>query len=196
MQLECRFLQGETTLTGNKVAGYAVVYNSPSEVLVENGRRFIEIIKPGALTRALADAKDIRALVNHDRQKLLGRTSSGTLKLREDTRGLAFELELPDTTDARDLKAQMERGDITGASFRFAVPKGGDSWSRDTTGTARELRHVNQISRLEEISIVDTPAYPEASAALRSLEAWEQDQQKQANALAALSRRVRLAEID
>lgn len=93
------------------------------------------------------------ALRDHDPTRILGRTKSGTLRLGSDSKGLPFEIDLPDTTEGRDTLALAERGDLGGCSFAFDVPTGGDVW----TGDRRELRAVT----LHEISIVSHwPAYP------------------------------------
>jgi HK97 family phage prohead protease len=92
----------------------------------------------------------VLALVDHDPGRLLARTKSGTLRLSEDSRGLAFSLDLPDTGPARDVLALAERGDLGGASFGFRAVD--EKW----TGDRRELRAVE----LQEISIVSAwPAY-------------------------------------
>ena len=62
----------------------------------------------------------MRALFNHERGALLGRTCSGTLRLSEDGTGLRYEIDLPDTTVGRDVAALLERGDLTG--FLVRVP--------------------------------------------------------------------------
>jgi HK97 family phage prohead protease len=92
------------------------------------------------------------------------------LKLSEDSKGLHFELALPDTSYARDLGILVERGDIAGCSFGFQVPTGGDAWElRDGTLT-RDLINVN----LHEITITGNPAYLDTTVAKRSMEAWHQ----------------------
>ncbi len=77
---------------------------------------------------------------------ILGRTVAGTLALSEDGKGLAFDVELPATSAARDLLVSVERGDVAGASFAFTVPKGGDRWTFAKDGPAkRELLDVNLL---------------------------------------------------
>ena len=83
---------------------------------------FSETIKRGAFTRTLADNRDILALADHDPSRVLGRTRSGTLELREDDTGLAFALQMPDTQAGRDLVALAERGDLGGAALGFPLP--------------------------------------------------------------------------
>jgi HK97 family phage prohead protease len=119
-----------------------------------------ERIAPGAFRAALAG--DVLAMLDHDPGKVLGRTRSGTLKLSEDSKGLAFSLDLPDTQAGRDVQALAERGDLGGMSFGFRVPAGGESWQ----GNTRTLRAID----LREISVVQAwPAYPDTELALRAL---------------------------
>lgn len=146
-----------------KLTGYAAVFNSPSEDL----GGFTEIIRPGAFVRSLqSNRTDPLALVSHLPHLVLGRRSAGTLKLEEDSHGLAFSIDMPDTTTARDLMVSVERGDIKGASFAFTVMPDGDEWNVEGDQVMRELRAVE----LHEITITPTPAYPDTSVARRALE--------------------------
>jgi len=91
---------------------------------------FVEIIKPGAFTKTL-DESDVRALLNHNSDQVLGRMSAGTLKLWEDDRGLRAEIHPPDTSAGRDAVALIKRGDLTGMSFGFRAvrdEKSPDGW--------------------------------------------------------------------
>lgn len=129
-----------------KLAGYAAVFGQETRI-----GDFIEVIRPGAFAASLK-GRDILALVDHDPSRLLARTKSGTLRLEEDSKGLRFELDLPDTTEGRDILALAERGDIGGMSFGFTVARSGERWD----GKKRELRTVT----LHEISVVHAwPAY-------------------------------------
>src|SRR5690242_9897007 len=101
----------ELRTSGRKLEGYAVKFGVEARVA-----GFVETIKSGAFARSLASNRDVRALVDHDMSKLLGRTASGTLRLREDATGLAFELDVPDTTLGRDILALAERRDLSGMS--------------------------------------------------------------------------------
>lgn len=146
-----------------RLVGHAAIFNSPSEDL----GGFIEVVKPGAFDRSLrSNVLDPLALVHHMPDVVLGRRSAGTLRLYEDARGLAFEIDMPNTTAARDLLISVERGDIKGASFAFVVPPGGDKWDMRGDTVLRELHDVS----LHEISITATPAYPDTTVAKRSLE--------------------------
>lgn len=146
---------------GSKLGGYAAVYNAPSLPLtirgLNGGKPFTERVAPGAFDASLG--KNVQLLVSHDRRELLANTKSGLLQLRSDERGLAFEVELPDTTRARDVRALVEAGVLTEMSFGFYVRS--DAWN----GTERTLAEVD----LREISIVENGAYPQTSAEARNL---------------------------
>lgn len=143
--------------------GIAAMFNSTSEDL----GGFREQIAPGAFKSALGNS-DVRALFNHDPNKILGRSTSGTLRLSESESGLEFEVDPPDTTYARDLMESMKRGDITQCSFGFTVDSGGDTWKRDESGAWMRTIHV--VSRLYDVSPVTYPAYPDTACAMRSLQ--------------------------
>ena len=148
--------------TAPRLVGHAAAWDAPSDDL----GGFTEIIRRGAFTRSLqSNSLDPLALVHHMPHLVLGRRSSGTLKLQEDDKGLAFDLALPDTQTARELAVSVERGDIRGASFAFSVPANGDKWSLAGERAVRELLDVD----LHEISITATPAYPDTSVAARAL---------------------------
>ena len=78
----------ELTAKERKLVGYAVRWNSLSEIIWDE---FREQFAPGRLKTA-ASGSDVRALYEHNYTQLLGRTKSGTLVLSEDDTGLRFEL--------------------------------------------------------------------------------------------------------
>lgn len=148
-----------------RVRGYAAVFNQLSEDL----GGFREQIVAGAFSERLAD--DVRALINHDSNLVLGRTGPKTLSMSEDTHGLAVDIVLPDTQFARDLAVSMERGDVSQMSFAFTVAADGQAWQRD--GTGPWIRTIKRVARMYDVSVVTYPAYPQTDAALRSLEEWQ-----------------------
>ena len=146
----------ELRVAGRRLVGHAAVFDQAADI---GGTR--EIIRRGAFAKALASGADVLALVDHSPQPLLARTRSRTLRLAEDARGLAFEVDLPQTTLGSDILALAERGDLGGASFGFMIPKGGERWQ----GRTRELVEID----LREISVVHAwPAYPTTDVAARS----------------------------
>lgn len=165
----------ERRATGDTVTvvGYAAVFNSTTDF-----GYFREVIAPGAFTETLKTA-DVRAYFDHDRGRVLGRKSAGTLRLHEDSRGLAVEIDLPDTTDGRDVRTLIERGDVSGMSFGFIVRK--QQWDETV---APPLRMIQQVDLLE-VSIVSEPAYADTSIALRSLDHVRTKRQEMPSSLAA-----------
>jgi uncharacterized protein len=143
-----------------KIVGYAAVFNSLSEDL----GGFREKIAPGAFKRSLENGADVRALLNHDSNYVLGRNKSGTLFLSEDERGLKIEITPPDTQWARDLMVSMERGDIDQMSFGFYTIS--DDWETKDGENIRTLKEVE----LFDVSVVTYPAYTATSANVRSAE--------------------------
>lgn len=147
----------EVRSNGRRLEGYAATFGSEARI-----GAFVETIAPGAFRDALAG--DVLALLDHNPGTVLGRTRSGTLRLSEDSRGLAFSLDVPDTQAGRDVLALAERNDLGGMSFGFVVPKGGEDWA----GERRTLRRV----ALKEVSVVSAwPAYPDTELALRAARA-------------------------
>jgi Escherichia/Staphylococcus phage prohead protease len=142
----------------DRLVGHAIVTNSRSTDL----GGFIEIIRPSAITRALAANTDIRALANHNTDHVLGRTRAGTLQLQATPKGLEATIHTPDTTMGRDTATSVARGDVSGMSFAFRVPEGGDVWHRDGDTIVREVVDM----RIKEVSIVAFPAYPDTSIAV------------------------------
>ena len=161
---------------GMHLTGYAARFNEPSEPLP-----FTERIKPGAFRRSLRSRNDIKLLWNHDSSTVLGSTRAGTLTLTEDEQGLRVNAVLPDTQAGRDAKILIQRGDVTGFSFGFTVPKGGDSWNED--GTERTL---NSVRLLEVSTGVAFPAYPttNGTAQVRGIDRIAKRAEVDADALA------------
>ena len=141
--------------------GYAAIWDEETDLGWST-----ESIAQGAFTESLAD-DDQRALVDHNTGMVIGRTSADTLTLSEDTKGLKCSITLPDTSYARDLRACVERGDITGMSVGFIIQaeerivnedddmRGGDHWKV-------------KKARLLEVSAVAFPAYEGTELSARS----------------------------
>ncbi|MDX2390181.1 HK97 family phage prohead protease [Streptomyces sp. DK15] len=146
--------------------GYAYRFNELSHDL----GGFRERIVPGAGAPSLRK-NDVYATFNHDTRSLLGRVSSGTLRVGEDRDGGWYEIDLPDTTVGRDVAELLKRGDLSGSSFTFRVNDGGqrraDEDDEETGLPVREITGMDVV----EVGPVVNPAYPTTDAALRSLEA-------------------------
>lgn len=151
---------------GDKLAGYAIVYNSDSYDL----GGFIERVAPTALTRSLDAAASgdlsIQAFWSHDSSQPLGSTRGGKLALASDDNGLSFQL---DTTRFNPMQLDAARDGDLQMSFGFIVRA--DSWVEREDGVfIRTLVDVD----LFEVSPVVSPAYGETTAALRSLASWKE----------------------
>lgn len=144
-----------------KITGYVVKFNEWSE----NLGGFREKVAPGAFKKSLRGG-DIRSLFNHDPNYVLGRTKNGTLKLREDDTGLKYEATPPDTQQARDVMALIERGDVDGMSFMFRVVS--DTWDKLDDSKNPAERTLNEVELVETGPVV-FPAYPQSEASVRAL---------------------------
>lgn len=147
-----------------KLTGYALKFGQRYDM-----GWFTEEIAPGALNGA--DMSDVRALLNHNPNFVLGRTTAGTLRLAVDDIGLRYEIDLPDTQAARDLAISVERGDITQSSWGFMLRVGDneqpDEWTRHN---GKDHRTINAVSRVFDVSPVTFPANPGTEVAKRSFE--------------------------
>lgn len=181
MTMERRALAEAPELRGDKdsrtIKGYAAIFNDDADI----GGCFREIIAPGAFKNTLD--KDVRALIDHDSGRVIGRTKSGTLRLAEDEHGLSVEIDLPDTSDGRDLAVSLERGDISGMSFGFRVLH--DEWDETEEVSTRTIHEVE----LFEVSAVAFPAYEGTELALRSRDA-AREEEKQHNREGWLKRKA------
>ena len=146
------------------LTGYAIVFNS----LSQNLGGFVERVLPGAADKSIADGVRVLARYNHDDNFLLGATDSGTVRLSADGTGVFYEVALPNTTAGRDVAELARRGDLRNSSFAFYVPPGGESWS--FTEQDFPLRSLSAI-QLVDVAPVNTPAYLDTTAAVRSLAA-------------------------
>lgn len=185
LPLEVRAASADGASTAS---GYAALFNSETSI----GGYWVEAIAPGAFKQSLEE-RDVIAVHSHDTGRVVGRVGAGTLTLSEDATGLAFENLLPDTTDGRDLRVQIDRGDIAGMSFAFSATK--EQWDETVEPPKRTILEA----RLYEITYTATPAYPDTSVGLRSLEGAraEKREHNKAGAIArCAARRARLRKLE
>lgn len=159
VELEVRASTENNTMT---LRGLAIPYNKMSEDL-----GFREIISSGACQRALSKNPDLLALYEHDYSNLLGRTSNDTLRTIETERGLEVEIDLPETSLGKDLKVLIENRTLSKMSFGFSTGYESTEWSSMEDGS--DLRTINHIDTLYEVSIVSNPAYTDTEVAKRCL---------------------------
>jgi uncharacterized protein len=154
--MEVRAAEGE-----RRIEGYAATFNDVTDL-----GYFREQIAVGAFDGHLAD--DVRLLINHTGVPL-ARTTNGTLRLSVDETGLRYEAQLADTTEGRDLYTLIQRGDISQSSFAFSIED--ETWDNKAN-----LRTVNKVGRLYDVSPVTYPAYATTTVAARNAAAAAQEQ--------------------
>jgi HK97 family phage prohead protease len=162
--------------TGRSISGYAARFNLPTKIGGRNG--YLEMIRPGAFSRAIRQKQDVRALVNHDHNLLVGRTGNGTLTLQEDEKGLFFRCNVATTHTGDDLLSNLKNQNWSGCSYAFSIPEnGGDRWSSTidgSTGKPCDLRELCDLD-LYDVSIVTYPAYGGTSAVREDDDEDEED---------------------
>jgi uncharacterized protein len=146
------------------LSGYAAVFYRADEpgTQYEIWDDFHERIMPGAFDRAIQEGDDVRALVNHNPDNILGRTKSATCRLSVDNRGLKYEVDLPDTQLGKDIAESVSRGDISGCSFSFIAER--VVWVEEESRTIRQVEGV----RLLDVGPVTYPAYEATEVMARS----------------------------
>jgi HK97 family phage prohead protease len=149
--------------------GIASSVNEPYTLYEDDTYAFIEVIAPGAFREA---AKwDVRVLLNHDPNFILGRTAAGTAKIEERANGLYYEWDNDEAISyAADLARSIKRGDITQSSFAFAM---GDFEERyyDEDGKKKVKRTILNFRQIYDVSPVTYPANQNTSVNKRDLEA-------------------------
>lgn len=162
---------------GRTIEGYAIVFNQESRVIYDKERKlaFIEIIERGAVTDELIASCDIKAVLEHDKIRLLARCTNGigTMTLAIDDYGLKYRFIAPNTVDGDFAIEMISRGDIRGSSFSYGVnekDKGKVSYSKKD---GLLLRTVHKIDRISDISPVADPAFYGTDVFVRSLEEME-----------------------
>lgn len=155
------------TGTTDRISGFAPKWNRWSRVMVGVDAGFKERFARDAFTN-LDD--DIIVTVEHQASMLLGRTSAGTARVESRSAGLFYEVDLPNTTPARDLAQLVKRGDISGSSFEFVADE--DEWREKKSGT---IERTITKARLFQVGPVATPAYDgsASSVSMRSVEKFE-----------------------
>ena len=159
-QLRAVCTQFETREDGEArhIEGYFAVFNSVYEI----APGMSESIAPGAFSNTLD--VDIRALTNHDTTLVLGRTSAGTLTVRQDEHGLFCDVLVnPKDQDAVNTWERVRRGDVSQCSIGFDIVDE-DSEIRADGSAHWTIREV----KLYEVSVCTFPAYEETNIQART----------------------------
>lgn len=141
--------------------GYFAVYGDTYNVW----EGATESIAPGAFSESING--DVRALYNHDDSLILGRTSAGTLTLRDDSHGLWGSIKINrNDTDAMNAYERIKRGDVTGCSFGFNIESEETEYRDD--GTVHWT--ITKVNPLYEVSPCVFPAYGATTVSARGAE--------------------------
>jgi hypothetical protein len=168
-----------------RIVGHAAVF----DVVAGNGW-FNEKVAKGAFSNTIKQ-DDVRALFNHDPNFVLGRNTSGTLRMLEDEQGLWIEIDPPDTQYARDLMTSISRGDITQMSFGFEILKEERQKGENNEPDLFTLQEV----KLWDVSPVTFPFYKETDVSLHARKLWAETEQA-VRAFQSRGWRVRRRELD
>jgi HK97 family phage prohead protease len=148
------------------IVGFASVFNKESD-----GLPWVEVVKPGAFDRVISEQQDVRALVNHDPARIIGRSRGGesdTLRLEITKRGLKTTIQPPNNSEGRGVVESIRRGDLDGMSIGFRTVA--DDWM---IKGKKEVREITDID-LFDVSVVAFPAFKKTEAGLRSLEVYRE----------------------
>lgn len=151
------------------IAGHAAVFDEEYVMWDSDYMRVAEVIRSGAFKEAIKAKQDVRCLINHDANQIIGRTAAGTMTLKEDERGLFYDCEPPDTQLGRDIRTLIKRNDITGCSFAFTV--GDEVRTEEKKGKKYFiLREIKRVDMLYDAGPVTYPAYEGTDVAARAKE--------------------------
>jgi uncharacterized protein len=158
-RINCEQVRMDFESKSPKITGYAAVFNKETELWPG----FIEQVAPGAFTKTIK-ADDVRALVDHESSKILGRNTAGTLRLWEDSKGLGYEvLSGGDRTYENDLIKSIKRGDINQSSIGFNIVEQSLKYDKGNDMVRRTLTEV----KLFDVSAVTFPAYSSTEVHVR-----------------------------
>lgn len=157
---------------GRTIEGYAVIFGQESRVLYDKEKRraFVEVIEKGAITEELLRSCDVKAVLEHNKQRLLARSGSGTLTLELDNYGLKYRFDAPNTPDGNFAVEMIKRGDIFGSSFAYFTNDKDKSKVTYSMKDGLVLRTVHRIDRITDISPVADPAFFGTDVTVRSMD--------------------------
>lgn len=157
------------------IEGYAVVFGQESRVLYDKTKKrfFVEVIEPGAVTEEMLREWDIKALCEHNKERMLARSfrGAGSLSLSVDSYGVKYRFVAPNTPDGDYVVEMIKRGDMFGSSFAYwADEKKNVRYEMRTDG--KLLRRVRSVDRMFDVSPVSDPAYTGTEVSVRSLDEY------------------------
>lgn len=159
MSFLIRAIASDLSVEGRTIVGLAVPFERVSTVCDGPGQRpYKEAFRRGAFMRTIAERGDrVKAHVEHQDQRLpIGRA----VHLEERANGLETHLRVSATSDGNDVLALVRDGVLSGLSIGFRPIRHSDEGG---------VKYRTEVA-LNEISVVDRPAYPDAQIeSLRSI---------------------------
>lgn len=160
------------------IEGYFAVFDETYEIFAG----YAERIDPCAFDKSING--DVRALIDHDTARVLGRTKAGTLSLKVDNHGLFGTIAVnPNDREALDLYARVKRGDVSQCSFGFTIDEARDDYRKDGS----VLTTITDLT-LYEVSVCTFPAYETTEVMARAkdanenaLKAWKESMRSRLN---------------
>ena len=140
------------------ISGYFIVFNSETELY----EGCFEEIAPESFDNV--DLSDVRALIDHETSKVLGRTKPETLTLSVDAKGVYGEIKVNENdTEAMNLYSRVQRRDVDQCSFGFNILD-------EAMETRDDGSYKFTIKAIElfEVSVVTFPAYADTAVEARS----------------------------
>lgn len=165
------------------IEGYFIVFDQPyyADDFSE------EIVCRGAIDET-TDTSDVRALVDHLSHLVLGRNTANTLTWSIDDTGIFVTIRInAKDTDALNLYARVQRGDVDQASFGFDE----DDVEYEDLPDGRIQRQIRHCSKLWEFSVCTFPAYEQTCVSARSMDAVDIKKDIQRHKKEQIKRRFR-----
>lgn len=139
------------------IEGYFAVFNSNYQI----SDSMSESIAPGAFSSSLSG--DVRALINHNSDLVIGRTAAHTFELRQDEHGLWGRITVnPNDRDAMNAYERVKRGDVSGCSIGFNILS-----ERTDISENGDVHWTIEDVELFECSVCTFPAYDETNVSAR-----------------------------
>lgn len=165
------FVTRDASLSGRHFEGHAAVFNQRTAIGNPLQRGFYEQIAPGCFSKSISERADVIFDTDHDLGKILARVSNDTLRLSQDSTGLATSADWADVSYAADTATLIEGRFVTGMSFMFQVVN--DEWTAETVETNDGNSAEVEIRTLSEVKLIDvcttsSPAYAGTDANMRS----------------------------
>lgn len=149
------------------VRGYATTFNNEYTLYEDEDYVIREVVDPSAFDDT--DMNDVIMQYNHE-GRVFARISNDTLKLSTDEEGLEIEADLGGTEIGRNLYEEIAGGYTNKMSMGFKVDRTADVWTREMTdGKTVEVRRINRILKLYDVSAVSIPANDATSISVRTL---------------------------